>query len=39
MGVIIDNIWCDVYIYIIDIKKKGKVDHCGNEVLLTLKPK
>ncbi len=36
MGVIIESIWCDVFVHLyINIKRKSKVDHCGNDVGLT----
>ncbi len=39
MGVIIDSIWCDVYVHYY-CKRKRKVDYdCGNEVELTSIPK
>ncbi len=38
MEVIINSIWCYEF-YIINIKRKSKVDNCGNEVGLTSIPK
>ncbi len=37
MGIII--VFGVMCLYVINIKRKSKVDHCGNEVGLTSKPK